>query len=302
MKERIGFIGLGTMGLPMAERLWKAGYDLVLYNRTPQKAEPMMRRGALRVHSPREVAEAAAISITMVSDDQALTDIVIGQNGLYMGLGPEKIHIDMSTISPKLARKLDRLYQNKEASFLHAPVLGSKPQAAQGALLIFVGGAQAAYERCRPLFDVLGERIWYFPDVTQATHLKLTCNQFIASMMTALAQGLVFAQKAGLSAETIIDVLGASALNAPMYHSKTRKILERSFSEANFFVTHMLKDLDLMLEAGRQLHAPLPGVAAIRELFVAAQAQGYDREDYSAVIKVLERLAGTQVRREQPVS
>lgn len=295
MKQRIGWIGLGTMGRPMAERLLKAGYDLVVYNRTIQKAEPLMRQGALRAESPRAVAETCDVTITLVSDNQALTDVVIGQNGLYMGLGRGKIHIDMSTISPALARKLDRLSQAKEASFLHAPVLGSKPQAADGTLLIFAGGSSEAYQKCREIFETLSQRTWHFPEGTQATHLKLICNQFIASMITALAQGLVFGQKAGLDSDTILAVLGASALNAPMYQSKARMIRQRRFSEANFFVTHMLKDINLMLEAGRDLGVPLPGVAAIRELFVAAEALGYGQEDYSAVIKVLEELARTQV-------
>ena len=295
MKQRVGFIGLGTMGRPMAERLLKAGYDLVVYNRTSQKVEPLLRRGALRVDSPRVVADTCDVVITMVSDTQALTDVVIGQHGLYMGLSAGKIHIDMSTISPALAQKLDRLYQAKDAIFLHSPVLGSKPQAADGTLLIFVGGSSQAYQQCQNIFQTLGKRIWHFPQVTQATHLKLICNQFIASMITALCQGLVFGQRAGLDIDTIMAVLEASALNAPMYQSKARMIKRRGFSEANFYVAHMLKDIDLMLEAGRALGVPLPGVTAIRELFVAAEAMGSGLEDYSAVVKVLEELARTQV-------
>lgn len=295
MAQRIGFIGLGTMGRPMAERLLKAGFDLVVYNRTSEKTETLMRRGALRVDAPRAVVETCDATITMVSDNQALTDVVIGQNGLYMGLRAGKIHIDMSTISPALARKLDRLYQAKDASFLHAPVLGSKQQAVEGTLLIFAGGSSQAFQQCQRIFQALGQRTWSFPKVTQATFLKLICNQFIAGMITALAQGLVLGQKAELDVETLLSVLEASALNAPMYQNKAQKISRRGFSEANFFVMHMLKDIDLILEAGRELGVPLPGMAPVRELFVAAEGLGYGQEDYSAVIKVLEELARTQV-------
>lgn len=295
MKQRIGFIGLGTMGRPMAERLLQAGYDIVVYNRTIQKTEPLMRRGAWRVDTPRAVAETCDVVITVVADVPALTDVVTGQHGLYMGLSRGKTHIDMSTISPTMAQKLNRLCQAKEADFLHAPVLGSKPQAADGTLLIFVGGSRPAYERCQPIFEALSRRIWYFPQVTQATHLKLICNQFIAMMILALSQGLVMGQKAGLDWDVILAVLEASALNAPMYQSKARMIQQRRFAEANFYVMHMLKDINLMLEAGRDLGVPLPGLAALRELFVAAEASGYGQEDYSAVVKVLEALAQTKL-------
>lgn len=295
MKQRIGFIGLGTMGRPMAERLLQAGYELVVYNRTSQKTQPLLRRGALRVDAPRAVGETCDVVITVVSDTQALTDVVIGQQGLYMGLSRGKTHVDMSTISPALAQKLDRLCQAKEADFLHAPVLGSKPQAADGTLLIFAGGSRPAYERCQHVFQTLGQRIWHFPQAKQATHLKLICNQFIATMIMALSQGLVMGQKAGLDLDVILAVLEASALNAPMYQSKARMMRERRFAEANFYVTHLLKDINLMLEAGRDVGVPLPGLAAVRELFVAAEASGYGREDYSAVVKVLEGLAQTKV-------
>jgi 3-hydroxyisobutyrate dehydrogenase-like beta-hydroxyacid dehydrogenase len=287
----IGFIGLGIMGRPMAERLLSAGYGVTVFTRTPQKAEPLRARGAQWADSPEDVARRSEAIITMVSDTEALEDVACGPRGILRGIRPEAIHVDMSTVSPEATERLERIYRERTATFLHAPVLGNWRHAAEGKLLIFVGGDRQAYHRCEPLLRTLGQRIWYFERIAQATHMKLIANSFIAGMILTLAQAFVFGRRVGISPDCILEVLEASALNAPMYQSKGRTMRDRDF-RPNFYTRHMVKDVDLALDAARRVNVPLPVLSAIRELFVAALAHDLGEEDYSAVLKVLEKMAG----------
>jgi len=287
----IGFIGLGIMGRPMAERLLDAGYALTVFNRTPQKAEPLRARGAQWANSPKEVAHRSELLITMIADSEALEEIACGPDGILRGIRPAAIHVDMSTVSPETIERLERAYREREAAFLHAPVLGNWRHAAEGKLLIFVGGDPQAYQRCEPVLRVLGHRIWYFERIAQATHMKLIANSFIAGMILTLAQAFVFGRRVGISPDCLLEILEASALNAPMYQSKGRTMRERDF-RPNFYARHMLKDVDLALEAARRANVPLPVLSVIRELFISTVARGFGEEDYSAVLKVLEEMAG----------
>ena len=185
--------------------------------------------------------EQSEIVVSMVSDSKALDDITTRNDGLLHGAEANKVHIDMSTVSPLATTKLERLYQAKHAAFLHAPVLGSVPQAGDGSLLIFVGGDPATAGRCETVLKTLGWRIWYFDDITKAGNLKLACNLFIASMIPALAEGLVFSQRAGVLSSTVLEVLKESALGAPMYQTKGEAIGRRNFTP-RFLLAHMLKD------------------------------------------------------------
>jgi 3-hydroxyisobutyrate dehydrogenase-like beta-hydroxyacid dehydrogenase len=291
---RIGFIGLGMMGKPMALRLVEKGFSLRVFNRTREKAKELLEKGAQWNESPRQLMEESEIVISIVADSRALENITIGDKGtLEAAVG--KVHIDMSTVSPMTTKKLQHAYREKRAAFLHAPVLGSVPQATDGSLLIFVGGDLVTARRCESIFTSLGRRVWYFDEVTKATHLKLICNLFIASMMTALSEGLVLGQKVGLSASTILEVLKDSALAAPMYQTKGDAIRRRDFSP-RFMVSHMEKDTNLVLEAARAAGVLLPAVATVRQLYSDATLLGLGKEDYSAVIKVLERSAGVEVK------
>jgi len=287
----IGFIGLGIMGRPMAERLLGAGYAVTVFNRTPQKAEPLLARGAHWADSPEAVARRSELLITMVSDSDALEDVARGPQGVLRGIRPRAIHVDMSTVAPHTVEDLERAYRERDAVFLHAPVLGNWRHAAEGTLLIFVGGDHQAYKMCEPVLRTLGQKIWYFERIAQATHMKLIANSFIASMILTLAQAFVFGRRVGIAPTRLLEILEASALNAPMYQSKGRTMRERDF-RPNFYARHMLKDVELLLEAARRANVPLPVFGIIRELFVATTARGFGEEDYSAVLKVLEEMAG----------
>lgn len=295
MAMRIGFIGLGMMGKPMALRLVEKGFPLHVFNRTREKANEVIKKGAIWCASPSAVAEESEVVISMVSDPRALEEISTGSDGVLEGIRANGVHIDMSTVSPMTTKKLERAYRKKGATFLHAPVLGSVPQATEGSLLIFVGGDPATAHRCESIFTVLGRRIWYLEEITNATHLKLICNLFIVSMMTALSEGLVLGQKAGLPSRTILEVLKESSLAAPMYQTKGDAIRRRDFVP-RFMVAHMHKDVKLVLEAAHAASVPLPVVEAVKELYANAVNLGLEKEDYSAVIKVLERSAGVEIK------
>lgn len=286
MKPTIGFIGLGVMGLPMATRLLNAGYSLRVYNRTKEKAQSLIAKGTVWCDSPAAVAGQSDIVISMVSTSEVLEEIATGPNGILGKLAKGKVHIDMSTVAPAVTRELEKAYSSVGKHFLHSPVLGSIPQATDGSLLLFVGGDEAAYKQSEEVLKVLGRQVWRFERVDQASHTKLLCNLFIAGMITTLAQALVFAKKAGVDQRTLLEIVGQSALNSPMYQSKGASIIEGNFTP-RFFLEHMLKDINLMLDAAREAGAPLPAIEAAQELFAQASQKGLGKEDYSAVVKVL---------------
>lgn len=291
MKSELGFIGLGLMGAPMATRLLKAGYPVHVYNRTKEKAKPLLNLGAQWCDSPKEAAAKSEIVFTMVSDPAALESVTLGEKGIMGGIRPGGIHVDTSTVSPKITGLLEKEYQRKRALFLHAPVLGSIPQATDGTLLLFVGGPGAAFEHAEPVLKTFGSKIWRFESVQQATHTKLLCNFFIAGMISLLSQALVFGKQASIDLRGFLEILSHSALNAPTYQTKGASMIDRNFAP-RFFLEHMLKDIRLLLDAGKELGVPLPTGEVAEHLFSEAIRRGYGKEDYSAVVKVVESAAG----------
>jgi 3-hydroxyisobutyrate dehydrogenase-like beta-hydroxyacid dehydrogenase len=287
MPDSLGFVGLGMMGAPMAARLLKSGHRLSVYNRTKSKAEPLLTQGAVWRESPGAVARASDIVFSMVSNPAALEEVSLGSLGILEGLKKGGIHVDTSTVSPSLTRDLAQRYRAGGCFFLHSPVLGSIPQATDGILLLFAGGDEDAYRHVEPLLRQLGKQIWRFERAQQASHMKLLCNLFIAGMITTLAQALVFAQKANVDPRTLLEVIGQSQLNSPTYQRKGTSILSDNFTP-RFFLEHMLKDINLMLDAAKEVGAPLPAIEVAQRLFVEAQREGFGKEDYSAVVKALQ--------------
>ncbi len=299
LKTSLGFIGLGLMGSPMAARLLNAGYPLAVFNRTKEKAAGIISQGARWCQSPKEVAERSDIVFSMLSNSQALLEMAAGREGVIQGLRKGSAHVDMSTVSPMTTKQLGVEYLKRGCFFMHSPVLGSVPQATDGSLLLlFVGGSDEAYLKVGDVLKLLGGRIWRFERPEQASYTKLLCNLFIGAMGTTLAQALVLAQKADVNPETLLDIIGHSSLSAPMYQTKGNSMLDRNFSP-RFYVEHLLKDINLILDAGKQLEVPLPEIEVARKLFSDAVAAGFAHEDYSAVVKVLEKQSGIKVQRPQ---
>lgn len=291
--KKIGFIGLGIMGEMMARRLLNNGYELIVYNRTKEKISKLGDRGVTSVESPAEVVKNCDTAISMLSDSKALESVVYDKNGILDNLRNGFIHIDMSTVSPATTRKLYADYKERSAHFIHAPVLGGKTQAGEGTLLIFAGGDKTAIENCDEIFKVLGKKIWKFNSVEKATTLKLAMNSMIASMIVALSQAFVLAERSGITKETVLEVLENSALNSAMYQNKGKTIINGNF-EPNFYVKHMLKDINLILDLALDLKISLPVISAIREIYIQTLSK-YENEDYSAIYKTMAELAGIKI-------
>ena len=294
MKISIGFIGLGLMGTPMARRFLQSGYPLSVFNRTKDKATPLLADGATWFESPTLVAQHSDVVFTMLSNSESLEAIALQSNGILNGLVSGGVHVDSSTVSPETTSKLAKEYASKGVFFIHAPVLGSIPQATDGSLLLFVGGDEKAFRKAEPALKCLGSKIWRFEKVEQATTTKLLCNFFIATMISGLCQALVMAKKAGVQPGVLLEIIGASALNAPMYQTKGASIIECNF-KPRFFLKYMLKDVNLLTDAAQSLGVTMPSGEIAQALFSEAMGLGLAREDYSAVVRVLERIAQVEV-------
>ncbi|HJY88302.1 MAG TPA: NAD(P)-dependent oxidoreductase [Candidatus Acidoferrales bacterium] len=296
MEPTVGFIGLGVIGLPMAERLQQQGLPLVVWNRTAQKADGLLERGAQRASTPEELARSADIVITMVTDGPAVEALAFGSGGLVAALTPGKVHCDMSTIGPDTSHRLAVRYASCGVPFLQAPVLGNRHAAAAGTLLIFAGGPREAFEKCKPVFEALGRKIWHLEEASTASAMKLASNLLLAGMMQVFGESLVLAAKAGIRPRTMLEVIGQSALAAPMFETKGEAIARGDFTP-NFYLRNMLKDLELVLDASNQWGVELPATRAVRGAFAAAAEQGLAELDYSAVVKWLEQRAALAAAR-----
>jgi len=289
--ERLGFIGLGIMGYPMAENLMKAGHSVTVYNRNRAKAEELGQRGATVASSPAEVGRRATIIFLCVGDTRAVEEVC---GSLLQGVEPGAVVADASTISPEASRELAEQFRERGVSFLDAPCSGSKGGATNGTLTFMVGGEKAAFERIHPYLSIMGKKIFHVGANGAGLQVKLTQNLIGALTMQAMAEGFVLARKAGLSPSVVLEVLQASVARNPMIEDKLPLVLERNF-EPSFSLKWMHKDMTLMLESARRLEVPLPATALVHEMFGAGLAMGYGEEDFAAAVRVLEIMAGIEV-------
>jgi len=284
MKQPLGFIGLGLMGAPMAMRLLNAGYPLHVYNRTKEKAQALIDSGGVWNESPANVARNVHIVFTMVTDDDALRTVA---DEIQSTLNGGCIHIDCSTVSPLLTATLEQEYVSSGRYFLHSPVLGSVPQATDGSLLMFIGGSDVAFQKTESLLKILCAKFWRFPKAEQASNMKLIMNSFIGGMIATLAQALTFAHHTGIEGNTLLEVLHHSALNSSMYQTKGKAILANNFTP-RFYLENLLKDMNLFRSAGVYYSSPTPVADTVHQLLETAVKAGLGKEDYSAVIKILQ--------------
>lgn len=276
------------MGFPMAKRLLEANHELYLYNRTKDKAQPLLNSGASWCESPAILAKNCELVFSMVSNDVAVDEI---SDEILNNLPADGIHVDCSTVSGILTSRLEQKYAWMNRVFLHSPVLGSYPQAQAGTLLLFVGGNKTASEKITPVLKAFGQTIWYFEKAEHATYTKLIMNSFIAGMAMTLIQGLMLATKTGVGGKTILDILQHSAMNAPMFQTKGNSILDRNFVP-RFFVENLLKDVNLMINEANALNSPVYIAQASKIVLENAAAMGLAKEDYIAIAKVIEQEAG----------
>jgi 3-hydroxyisobutyrate dehydrogenase-like beta-hydroxyacid dehydrogenase len=287
---KVGFLGLGTMGAPMAANVLARGHALAVWNRTAARAAPLVERGARLAASPADAAAGAEVVIAMLADPAAV-DAVLG--AALEGVAAGAVVVDCSTVDPATARRLDERVRARGAQFVDAPVSGTRKPAVDGALLVLAGGPEEAIERARPVLEAMG-RVRVVGGVGQGTATKLVLNGLGAHMLTGLCAMLTLGVKHGLSARTLLDVIQAGAFSSPLFATKGERILARDFS-ADFTLALMLKDQELVLEAARGLGYAMPTERAIRDVLQAAVAQGIGGDDLAGLVQLFESWAGVTV-------
>jgi 3-hydroxyisobutyrate dehydrogenase-like beta-hydroxyacid dehydrogenase len=295
MPHTIGFIGLGIMGQPMALSLLKAGHKLTVYNRTAGKAEPLKQAGAQVASTPAGAAKGADFVILIVTDTAAVEEVVVGKDGILGAVASGAIVIDSSTISPTVSRKMACHVAGKGASWLDAAVTGSRHGAEKGELTFMVGGDPQTFERALPILQVMGKKHIYCGLNGMGLSAKLAQNTIQATMLEVFSEGLVLATKAGVAPETMLEILQSSLARAALTDFKAPFIFKGDFTPY-FPLKLMHKDLELAMEAGYTHGVPMPTLAAVKEVYSAAKAQGKGDLDYAAIITFLEDLAGVKVR------
>jgi 3-hydroxyisobutyrate dehydrogenase len=291
MDKRIGFAGLGLMGGRMALNLLQKGFPLTVWNRSGVRAAPLAAAGARVARSPRELAESSDVVVACVADPPAVERLVFAEDGLLAGVHPGLRYLECSTVDPGTTRRVQAALRERGADALEAPVTGSKNGAANATLLFMTGGEKAVHDELLPVMMAMGTKAIYCGEMGRGSTVKLIGNSVISLMLEALCEGLVVGRKAGIPAETILEVIQASGYASSYYAFKGAAIAKRDFDE-HFAIDLLVKDQSLMLDLARELKVPLPGLAAVREVFQSARAQEYGREDICAVVKVLERAAG----------
>ncbi len=287
----LGFVGLGVMGGRVAKRLLDAGHQVTGYNRTRSKASWLVDEGLILVGTPRAVAEASQTTFTMVSDTAALQAVVEGPDGILAGLGPGKVYVDMSTVSPRATRELATRVAMTGAAMLDAPVSGSVATLESGQLSIMVGGEDAVLARVRPVLMAIGPKVIHVGGNGQAMLMKTAINLNLAVQLTAFSEGLLIAEKGGIPRDVAIQSMLASVIASPSLAYRAPFVAELP-KEAWFDVRMMQKDLQLALETGREAGVPMPTTSTVNELLSACRGLGMEKEDFAAIYHALARLSG----------
>ena len=291
MAKRIGFIGLGHMGAPMAGRLLEAGYPLTVYNRSAERTRELVARGASGAGSPADLAHTADLVISMLSDGRVLLEVALGETGVLAGARPGLLLVDMSTVAPNESAQLAASCEGVGVDYLRAPVSGSTMLAASGLLTILASGPRERFEEVGDVLAVLGQQRYYLGPGEEARVMKLALNMMVGTTMAAFAESQVLGEKAGLNWQSMLEVFANSAVGSPLVKYKTPPLERRDFSPA-FTVELMAKDFDLALEAARHLGVAAPVTALVRQVLQATASSGWSSHDFSAVLLFLERAAG----------
>jgi 3-hydroxyisobutyrate dehydrogenase-like beta-hydroxyacid dehydrogenase len=289
----IAFIGLGNMGSPMAANLIKARHTLTVYNRTRSRAEALQSEGARAANTPGEVASGAEVAITMLADDHALESVIFGKGSLLDSLPPNAIHVSMSTISVALSRRLAAAHAERKQHYVSAPVFGRPEAAAAAKLFIVAAGPAAQIDRCRPVFDAMGQKTFVSgDDASGANLMKLAGNFLITAVIEGLAESFALVRKAGFDASLFHEILTNSLFNAPIYKTYGALINSQKFEPAGFKLPLGLKDNRLLLAAAEENAVPMPMASLVRDRFLAALGQGMGELDWSAISKLSAKDAG----------
>ena len=284
------------MGYPMARHLLKAGHEVALWTNSAAKARELATEGkGIACASPKEVAQRADFIFYCVGNTEMARAITSGPNGLLEGIRPGSVTADCSTISPADSREIGALFTAQGADFMDAPCTGSKPGAENAALTFMVGGKEAAFERAKPYFELMGKRLYYCGAAGQGLQAKLTQNLILANLMQAFAEGMVLAAKGGVDPAMMLDILDNSAAKSGLISFKAPFIFRRDFS-TNFSTKWLHKDVGLALDSAKSMDLPMPLTALTQQMLQTAISKGWGEDDFCSTIRVLEELAGVEVK------
>jgi len=291
MKPKVGFMGLGIMGSAMAANVLKAGYPLVVYNRSPEKAAPLARQGAEVAASPRALAQAAQVIIAMVTGPEALYRLLFEAEGAAEALGPGKVFINMSSVSPSFTKEMAVQVAATGAAFVDAPVSGTKKPAEEGTLVILAGGKPERIKELEPLLLSMGKKVIYCGRVGQGSMMKMCINLLLGLMMAGFAEALTFGQLGGLDWQAMLDTIFSGPLNCGLYQMKAPQIQAKDYPPA-FPLKHLAKDAKFIVDTAYELGAPVPGGHLLLHLYRTGWALGWGDQDISAIARVMEHLSG----------
>jgi len=293
---KLGFLGLGLMGYPMARNLLRAGHEVALWSHTADKAHKLAAEAQGRVcRTPREVAQSADYIFLCVGDTAMSQRVILGQDGIIEGAKAGAVVADASTISPSESREIGLALRNQSVDFLDAPCTGSTPRANDGGLTFMVGGDQAVFEKTKPYFEPMGKRLYYCGGPGMGLQAKLTQNLVLCNLLMAFNEGMVLAVKGGVDPNLMLEILDNSAAKSGLISYKAPFVLNRDFT-TNFSTKWMHKDIGLMLETGKELGVPLLVTSLTHQIFQAAIAAGHADEDMCSTINMLEDITGIQVK------
>ena len=288
---RLGWIGTGVMGLQMAGHLQRKGNELFVYNRTKEKANPLIEKGATWCASPAEVGRRAEIVFSMVGFPSDVEETFLGPEGVLQAEAKCGIVVDMTTSEPELAKRVAASAERLRMESLDAPVSGGDAGAKNGTLAIMVGGSRSTFERVLPLFRLMGRNIALMGPAGAGQHTKM-CNQIlVAGTMIGTCESLLYAAKMGLDRQSVVDIVSKGAAGSWVTTSLGTRIAERDW-EPGFYVEHFIKDMAIALKESAAIQLPLPGLALVHQLYLALQSQGHGRKGTQALMCALQALIG----------
>jgi len=291
MKRPVGFMGLGTMGAPMAANILRAEYPLTVYNRSSAKTAPLAELGARVAPGPRELAQASDVILAMVTDSEALDALLWGPGGAAAAMDKTKVFINMSTVSPRYTRELSERLAPSGVTFIDAPVSGSRKPAEEGTLIIFAGGNRERVTELTPLLEAVGKKVIYCGEAGQGSMMKMAINLLLGIMMEGFAEAISFGVKGGLAEETIVEAIFAGPLSCGLFRLKSAMFRQKSFP-AHFPLKLMCKDLKSVIDTAYETGAPLPAGQNMLQLYRVGVGHEWGDLDFAAICKVIEHLGG----------
>jgi 3-hydroxyisobutyrate dehydrogenase-like beta-hydroxyacid dehydrogenase len=293
---KLGFLGLGLMGYPMARNLLRAGHRVALWSNTASKAKQLAEEEkGIACDSPKQVAEQSEFVFLCVGDTKMSEEVLTGESGVIEGAVPGTVVADASTISPSASRAIGQKLASKGIHYLDAPCTGSTPGATAGTLTFMIGGAREVFDKTKPFLEIMGKQFYYCGEAGCGLEAKLTQNLILSNIMQAFNEGIVLSTKAGIAPELMLEILNNSAAKSGLISYKAPFVFKRDFT-TNFSTKWMHKDIGLALDSAEEQGVPLPLTSLTRQMFQAAISEGYGELDMCSTIQVMERWAGIQVK------